>query len=74
MALELPSCTITIRVLKDICRRVPAWGVLDSWVYIAVEPWGIAVCVTVCVCVCVCAVDAHTVGAEVHCECQPRLH
>lgn len=34
MALELPSCTITIRVLKDICRRVPAWGVLDSWMLI----------------------------------------
>ena len=31
-AAMLPSCTIVLRVLKDICHRVPAWGVLDSWV------------------------------------------
>ena len=32
MAHHLPSCIVTMRVLKDICRRVPAWGVLDQWV------------------------------------------
>lgn len=32
MAHSLPSCIINMRVLKDICRRVPAWGVLDTWV------------------------------------------
>ena len=32
VAQGLPSCAIVMRVLKDICRRVPAWGVLDSWV------------------------------------------
>ena len=32
MAHGLPSCVIVMRVLKDTCRRVPAWGVLDSWV------------------------------------------
>ena len=28
----LPSFAIVLRVMKDICRRVPAWGVLNSWV------------------------------------------
>jgi zinc finger RNA-binding protein len=32
VAQGLPSCSILMRVLKDICRRVPAWGVLDSWI------------------------------------------
>lgn len=32
VAQGLPSCGILMRVLKDICRRVSAWGVLDSWV------------------------------------------
>jgi zinc finger RNA-binding protein len=31
VAQGLPSCSILMRVLKDICRRVPAWGVLNSW-------------------------------------------
>ena len=34
MAHGLPSCVIVMRVLKDICQRVPAWGVLDTWVII----------------------------------------
>lgn len=32
MCYGLPSCAMVLRVMKDICRRVPAWGVLNSWV------------------------------------------
>lgn len=32
MAHDLPSCIVVMRVLRDISRRVPAWGVLDAWV------------------------------------------
>ncbi|KAL5481951.1 hypothetical protein EMCRGX_G022227 [Ephydatia muelleri] len=32
MADGLPSCVIVLRVLRDICNRVPAWAVLNGWV------------------------------------------
>ncbi|XP_051894937.1 zinc finger RNA-binding protein isoform X2 [Pristis pectinata] len=27
----LQSCVIIIRILRDLCQRVPTWGVLPSW-------------------------------------------
>lgn len=31
-AATLQSCFIVIRILRDLCRRVPAWAAFNSWV------------------------------------------
>lgn len=28
----LQSCVMVIRILRDLCQRVPTWGPLNSWV------------------------------------------
>ena len=39
-ATGLPSCVVVIRILRDLCQRVPTWSHLNQWV-----------CTSVCVCV-----------------------
>lgn len=36
----LKSCVIVIRVLRDLCTRVPTWAPLRGWVTVPFVCWG----------------------------------
>lgn len=36
-ALGLHSCVVIIRILRDLCQRVPTWAPLNSWVSMTVN-------------------------------------
>lgn len=71
MAHGLPSCVIVMRVLKDICQRVPAWGVLDTWVMnVHSHPFMDESNETMFVLLS----DAGAASTKVYFQCKPRLY
>lgn len=55
----LQACVIIIRLLRDLCQRVPTWSPFPGWVSLISEarPAPSVECVLTCVCVCVQAME-----------------